>query len=529
MPPRYTPQSPMQRTGSHRRGWASVSTTANVLGQGNEPQTPLTQTPHARGSGAGEGRGRGGCRIRGGIKGARAGANAPLPSHAVHKIQPQERVRVRPTHFLALPLHDHVALQTRISAFQEALFASADRYHPQPSKGSRPQKKKIETIASSLVEGLDSSIVIDPRRLHMTLGVMALEPEPVLEDRADAGGLKTQAINLDIVTTEESIDTTKEESATMAGIDVALGATPASLSDSSPAANPRLNPITSNTDAATDLLAGSIPPSRSPEPSPTFAKKTVSTALALLRSLQPAISLILDGEKGVKVPLDVLDVLKTERIRRRHDVPPASDGAGGGAASGASEGSGEREEREEKVGAGVLFVGPAAASSRGEEDVGKLMRVCDLIHQTFKDAGYVTDIRPLKLHCTVLNASHRKSRFRGPFAYSDILRTGACDLIRADVAEASADKMAKHTSEADSSISNSPNAVEEQATSVQCQLPAEASITASGTQPKYRPPMRRPPPVSVHLGVYDVREVQLWVMGSHGRDNEYVSCGGVVL
>jgi activating signal cointegrator complex subunit 1 len=31
------------------------------------------------------------------------------------------------------------------------------------------------------------------------------------------------------------------------------------------------------------------------------------------------------------------------------------------------------------------------------------------------------------------------------------------------------------------------------------------------------------------LGTYDVREVQLWVMGSHGRDNEYVSCGGISL
>jgi activating signal cointegrator complex subunit 1 len=31
------------------------------------------------------------------------------------------------------------------------------------------------------------------------------------------------------------------------------------------------------------------------------------------------------------------------------------------------------------------------------------------------------------------------------------------------------------------------------------------------------------------LGTYDVREVQLWVMGSHGPDNEYVICGGISL
>ena len=41
--------------------------------------------------------------------------------------------------------------------------------------------------------------------------------------------------------------------------------------------------------------------------------------------------------------------------------------------------------------------------------------------------------------------------------------------------------------------------------------------------------MQNPPSVSLNLGVFVVQEVQLWVMGSHGPNNEYVSCGGVLL
>ena len=37
------------------------------------------------------------------------------------------------------------------------------------------ERSKVTTVKSSLVGGLDSSILIDPRRLHITLGVMALD------------------------------------------------------------------------------------------------------------------------------------------------------------------------------------------------------------------------------------------------------------------------------------------------------------------------------------------------------------------
>jgi activating signal cointegrator complex subunit 1 len=36
-------------------------------------------------------------------------------------------------------------------------------------------------------------------------------------------------------------------------------------------------------------------------------------------------------------------------------------------------------------------------------------------------------------------------------------------------------------------------------------------------------------PRAVDLGAWDVDEVQICEMGSHGPENEYVSCGGVSL
>lgn len=117
------------------------------------------------------------------------------------------------------------------------------------------------------MEGLDSTIVIDPVRMHMTLGVMALEPE----DEIAVAGTSSQP------------------------------------------------------------------------------RKTVSTALALLASLSPRISRILDGERGVKVPLDVLDVLKTEKMRSGN----------------------------EKIGAGVLFLGPLESAAINNERR-KLRDVCGM-------------------------------------------------------------------------------------------------------------------------------------------------------
>ncbi|KAH9952934.1 AKAP7 2'5' RNA ligase-like domain-containing protein [Russula dissimulans] len=61
--------------------------------------------------------------------------------------------RSRPTHFLALPIGHHPELRSAVSALTSSWLA-----HDPP------------------IEGLDASIVVNPRRLHLTLGVMAFPP-----------------------------------------------------------------------------------------------------------------------------------------------------------------------------------------------------------------------------------------------------------------------------------------------------------------------------------------------------------------
>lgn len=117
----------------------------------------------------------------------------------------------------------------------------------------------------------------------------------------------------------------------------------------------------------------STPPTPSPAP-----RKTVSNALTLLRSLQPAISKILRGEKGVKVPLTALDVMKAIRMRpsapavvlanvtdEGNDNEPTAEGESLGAwfidtacvDRSAELGESRTPEKQEKVGAEVMFVG----------------------------------------------------------------------------------------------------------------------------------------------------------------------------
>ncbi|KAF5378334.1 hypothetical protein D9615_008780 [Tricholomella constricta] len=141
----------------------------------------------------------------------------------------------------------------------------------------------------------------------------------------------------------------------------------------------------------------------SPEMTVSPDTRTVSTALALLRSLKPRLDAILDSDggehadhAGLQVVLDALDIMR-----------PVS-------AAGASD----------DVWADVLYLAPRETGVDGV----KLRKIADCVERTFKKAGYVTETRPLKLdtylHCTVLNTSKRRpARARGQhFCYSDILR-----------------------------------------------------------------------------------------------------------
>ncbi|KAL1686243.1 hypothetical protein GGG16DRAFT_64647, partial [Schizophyllum commune] len=219
-------------------------------------------------------------------------------------------------------------LRARLTAFGDALLA-----------------------ASPPIAGLDRSIVIDPRRVHLTLGVMRLEKE----------------------------------------------------------------------DAAATACGDPPPP-----------RRTVSAALALLRSLAPQLAAL----GPARVDLERLGVLKTQK--------------------------GGRE-------ANVLWVGPREADD-------SLYAIADLVHQTFRREGYVTETRPLKLHVTLLNTTHRKKpRRRLAFSYTDVLQSEAVKLLGAV-------------------------------------LPGPAKAGDAEVSLVFVPEMH-----AVHL----------CEMGSHGPDNEYVSIGCV--
>ena len=145
------------------------------------------------------------------------------------------------------------------------------------------------------------------------------------------------------------------------------------------------------------------------------------------------------------------------------------------------------------------------------------------------------------MHCTILNTSHRKPHFRQPFSYSDILASNALRLLCGDAGDSNSQSI---PTEEESSITipgpelkkvtvQEGNSIRPTST-----LHPNTSSPTSDPNPKSsnvpiksqgHSVMKHPPSVSVNLGVFAVEEIQLWVMGSHGPNNEYVSCGGVLL
>ncbi|KAI6110686.1 kinase A anchor protein, partial [Pisolithus croceorrhizus] len=230
----------------------------------------------------------------------------------------------------------HVRLQEAVSSFTDGLLQCTP---PLP--------------------GLDRSIVIAPRRLHLTLGVMALDD----------------------------------------------GTSISSTSGSTSAPS-----------------------------------KTLQEALSLLLSLEPRIKELLSGSH-LRVPLHRMNIMEPD----------------GGNPDNAH----------------VLWLGP----SHDSEDARRLQRVGEIVNRTFREAGFISERRPLKLHCTVLNTTHRKPRGRGPrqpFSYRALVMSPAARLF----------------------------------------FPAPTHFRDA---------------IEVDFGTWDVEEIQLCRMGSYGGDGEYVSCGGFSL
>ncbi|KAK1226211.1 hypothetical protein PQX77_010793 [Marasmius sp. AFHP31] len=96
----------------------------------------------------------------------------------------EEKRPLRPTHFLSLPLGQHPELRSRVAKFQDALL------NPHGS--------------SSAVKGLHPSIVINPRRLHLTLGVMSLQKPKEGQGSSDTTPEKTVESALDLLRSLQS-------------------------------------------------------------------------------------------------------------------------------------------------------------------------------------------------------------------------------------------------------------------------------------------------------------------------------------
>jgi hypothetical protein len=208
-----------------------------------------------------------------------------------------------------------------VNGFQNGLFSDVDGHNGNfafESTSSPARGKGSKVVKSSFVKGLDSSILIDPRRLHMTLGVMALEQD------------------------DNSVEPTEAPDTT--------------------------------------TLQGHLP------------RKTVSSALYLLNSLKPRISEILKCDKGIKVPLEVMHVLKTENMQLNTKGNQGGGGdwkeeASGRKRNGISEdvrrgdsGSYNAIQEKEAIGACVLYIAPEMKNQGVNTDLRKLIQVSGLSH-----------------------------------------------------------------------------------------------------------------------------------------------------
>src|ERR1700761_7097965 len=93
-----------------------------------------------------------------------APASGESSSATQHPRQPRaqgQNSTSRPTHFLALPLGHHAGLRNAVQALTTSWLS-----HDPP------------------IDGLDPSIVVQPRRLHLTLGVMALSTDTGTQENA---------------------------------------------------------------------------------------------------------------------------------------------------------------------------------------------------------------------------------------------------------------------------------------------------------------------------------------------------------
>ncbi|KAF8073300.1 hypothetical protein FPV67DRAFT_1477170 [Lyophyllum atratum] len=365
--------------------------------------------------------------------------------------------------------HTNSTLRSRITAFQTHLF--------QP--GAHPDGTRKAPI-----RGLDKSIVIDPMRFHLTLGVMALEEEAGIEDEQDS------ARKVDLQHPDAPPPGTPHSCASPAPISPPLAER---QNPHQPPPKGAPHPFTSPTRTSPPVAerqnspqppppdlphphvspehdaTGSIDPPQpnAPPPGPPHPSTSPPPTSPPPKPPQPPRTLEL------RVTMDSLDIMRPVKFKapkpprpkkppqtstsEPNDPQPAVGGSDAGQETAAaadgdvgqpvSSVAGNDEEGgmggptvlagvdvvrgpdPDDVWAEVMYLAPRETGEDGQ----KLRRVADLVNWTFRREGYVVEKRALKLHCTVLNTSKRRpARTRGqPFSYSDLLRSDALRLLGA--------------------------------------------------------------------------------------------------
>ncbi|KAH9831484.1 uncharacterized protein C8Q71DRAFT_782775 [Rhodofomes roseus] len=395
--------------------YEELETTATIVEIPLEEEVEVDAVEESQGDGGRGGRGRG--RGRGWRRGRRPGrgrgrgaapaearidaeagegeqaegaseARAPRP----WRERPPRQPRLQLTHFISLPIGHHAELQKTISSLTDGLLA-----------------------ADPAIAGLDPTIVVPARRLHLTLGVMSLKKE---------------------VSAEQS-------------------------------------------EAA--------PASDGAEQSPAVDKPTLASAIAHLESLKPQIMQLLEGKK-LQVELSRIDIMRFRANIKR---------------------------------ANVMWVGPPEEGELAE----RLRVVAVFVNESFMEAGFLAEERELKLHCTVLNSIYRKPRhqYKGriPFSFASILKSDAFRTIALEP-----DTLAVLVDEP-----GGGGSTELVSTEVDAAEPSVANGDGGGKGKGKAQGGggRKWEPVPVSLGVWDVDEIQICEMGSHGPEGEYLAVGKIVL
>ncbi|KZO96767.1 hypothetical protein CALVIDRAFT_536696 [Calocera viscosa TUFC12733] len=231
-------------------------------------------------------------------------------------------------------------------------------------------------------------------------------------------------------------------------------------------------------------------------------------ALAHLRSLQGQMLGLLNGE-GLKVALGGVEVMKVRR-RRRGKLE------GGVGIAREAEDDDDESEEERRPGeaskpdydmeemADVLYVSVPEAQNPRVWALGRM------IEQSFKDSGYITETRPLKLHLTIVNTSHRRPKPRGrrgvQFSYTsmkDLMAWLPPPPLPSGAGSAPLEAAASLAASGNLAAADSPATAEGSAI-------AEKSLWTE-------------------FGTWGIGSVELWVMGSRDAEGRYVSLGGVPL